>query len=61
MLLSPPASVKGLHSLFESALEEVPSIEIKLHSLQSGEDTSECSQANHACILPRESRPDRKT
>ena len=42
-------------------MEEVPSIEIKLHSLQSSEDTSEVlSGKYHACILPRESRPDRK-
>ena len=48
-------------AFFDSALEEVPSIEIKLHSLQSGEDTSEVlSGKYHACILPRESRPDRK-
>jgi LysR family hydrogen peroxide-inducible transcriptional activator len=52
---------RAFTAFFESALEEVPSIEIKLHSLQSGEDTSEVlSGKYHACILPRESRPDRK-
>ena len=61
-LLSPPASARGSSRLFrQRAGREVPSIEIKLHSLQSGEDTSEVlSGKYHACILPRESRPDRK-
>jgi DNA-binding transcriptional LysR family regulator len=46
---------------FEAALEEVPSIEIKLHSLHHSEDTSEVlSGRYHACILPREAKPDRK-
>lgn len=46
---------------FESALEDVPSIEIKLHSLQPSEGTSEVlSGKYHACILPRETKPDRK-
>jgi len=39
----------------------VPSIEIKMHSLGASEDTSEVlSGKYHACILPREPRPDRK-
>ncbi len=46
---------------FEAALEDAPSIEIKLHSLQSGDGTSEVlSGKYHACILPRETKPDRK-
>ena len=48
-------------AFFESILLEAPAIEIRLHSLQSGEDTSEIlSGKYHACILPRETRPDRK-
>jgi DNA-binding transcriptional LysR family regulator len=52
---------KEFTAFFESALAEMPSIEIKLHSLQSNEDTSEVlSGKYHACILPRETRPERK-
>lgn len=48
-------------AFFESILLAAPSIEIRLHSLQSGEDTSEIlSGKYHACILTRETRPDRK-
>lgn len=48
-------------AFLESALAEAPFVEIKLHSLKSSEDTSEClSGKYHACILPREPRPDRK-
>lgn len=59
--VAPTVGPKAFTTFFDSALEEVPSIEIKLHSLQSSEDTSEVlSGKYHACILPRESRPDRK-
>jgi len=45
----------------ESALAQLPSVEIKLHALLPGEDASELlSGKYHACILPREPRPDRK-
>ena len=48
-------------AFFKSALLEAPSIEIKLHALHAGGDTSEIlSGRYHACILPRETRPDRK-
>ena len=52
---------KGFTAFFESALAEAPSIKIKLHSLQPNEDTSEVlSGKYHACILPRETRAERK-
>ncbi|MBX9662767.1 LysR family transcriptional regulator [Novosphingobium sp.] len=48
-------------TFFESALAEAPSIEIRLHSLLANEDTSQVlSGKYHACILPRETRQDRK-
>lgn len=59
--VAPTISPKAFGTFFESALDKVPSIEIRLHSLQSGEDSSEVlSGKYHACILPREVRPDRK-
>jgi DNA-binding transcriptional LysR family regulator len=59
--VSPTVGPKGLTVFFESALAEAPSIEIRLHSLQSTEDTSGVlSGKYHACILPREARPERK-
>jgi len=52
---------KEFTAFFEMVLAEIPSIEIKLHSLQSNADTSEVlSGKYHACIMPRETRPERK-
>ena len=51
----------GLTAFLKSALLAAPSIEIRLHSLQASEDTSELlSGRYHACILPREERLERK-
>ena len=48
-------------AFFKSALLEAPSIEIKLHALQPNEDTSDIlSGKYHACIMPRETKPERK-
>jgi DNA-binding transcriptional LysR family regulator len=59
--VAPTVGPKAFSAFFESALAEVPSVEIKLHSLQSNEDASEVlSGKYHACILPRETRPDLK-
>lgn len=59
--VAPSVGPKQFAAFFERALAEIPSIEIKLHSLQSSEDTTEVlSGKYHACILPRETRPDRK-
>ena len=59
--VAPTVGPKEFTAFFESALAEMPSIEIKLHSLQSNEDTSEVlSGKYHACIMPRETRPERK-
>ena len=59
--VAPTVSPKAFATFFEGALDKVPSIEIRLHSLQSSEDSSEVlSGKYHACILPREIRPDRK-
>ncbi|NGN44682.1 LysR family transcriptional regulator [Mesorhizobium sp. CGMCC 1.15528] len=59
--VAPTVGPEAFTEFFESALEKVPSIEIRLHSLQSIEDTSEVlSGKYHACILPRETKPDRK-
>src|SRR5688572_28317716 len=59
--VAPTIGPKLFTAFFESALAEVPSIEIKLHALQSNENTSEVlSGKYHACILPRETRPERK-
>lgn len=42
-------------------MEQIPSVGIKIHALQSSEDTTEVlSGKYHACILPREPRPDPK-
>ncbi len=52
---------KQFTAFFQGALTEMPSIEIKLHLLKSDENTSEVlSGKYHACILPRETRPERK-
>ncbi len=59
--VAPSVGPRGFTAFFESALAEMPSIEFRLHSLRSNEDTSEVlSGKYHACILPRETRPDRK-
>ena len=42
-----------------SALEQIPSVEFKLHSLKSSEDVSGLMSGRyHACIFPQSSRPD---
>jgi LysR family hydrogen peroxide-inducible transcriptional activator len=59
--VAPTVGPKQFAAFFESVLAEMPSIEIKLHSLQSREGTTDVlSGKYHACILPRETRPDRK-
>ncbi len=59
--VAPTIGSQRFTAFFVAALAEAPSIEIKLHSLQSSEDTSEIlSGKYHACILPGEPRPDRK-
>lgn len=59
--VAPSVGPTAFAAFFESALAEMPSVDIKLHSLQSNEDTSEVlSGKYHACILPREKRPQRK-
>lgn len=59
--VAPTVGPKGFAAFFESAMTEAPSIEIRLHSLQTNEDTAEVlSGRYHACILPRETRPERK-
>lgn len=48
-------------AFFETALSELPSVEIRLHSLQANEDTLDVlSGKYHACILPREAKLERK-
>lgn len=48
-------------SFFLGALQQIPSIRIRIHALPSDEDTAEIlSGKYHACILPREPRPDPK-
>ena len=59
--IAPTVSPNAFTSLFLSALEQVPSVRIKIRALQSSEDTTEVlSGKYHACILPREPRPDPK-
>jgi DNA-binding transcriptional LysR family regulator len=59
--VAPTIGPQGLTAFFGSALLENPSIEIRLRLLQATEDTSEVlSGKYHACILPREVRPERK-
>jgi DNA-binding transcriptional LysR family regulator len=59
--VAPTVGPKEFTAFFESALASMPSIEIKLHSLQSNEDTSDVlSGKYHACILPSETRPEPK-
>ena len=59
--VAPSVGPEKFAAFFESVLVEAPSIEIRLHALPSDGDTSEIlSGRYHACILPREARPDRK-
>ena len=59
--VAPTVGPKTFTAFLESVLAEAPFVEIKLHSLQSSEDTSEIlSGKYHACILPRVPRLDRK-
>lgn len=59
--VAPTVGPHGFTAFFESALEELPSIEFRLHWLQLNEDTSEVlSGKYHACIMPRETKPERK-
>ena len=52
---------KILAGFFARVLAEAPLIEIRLHSLNPGETTSEIlSGKYHACVLARETRLDRK-
>lgn len=61
LAVAPTVGPKGFTAFFKRALVEAPSIEIRLHSLQASEDTSGVlSGKYHACILPREIRPERK-
>ncbi len=59
--VAPTVGPRKFAAFFKSALAEVPSVEIKLHSLQSNEDASEVlSGKYHACILPHVTRPQLK-
>ena len=59
--VAPTVGPKGFTAFIERARTDLPSIEFRLHALQSNEDTSEVlSGKYHACIMPRETRPDRK-
>lgn len=59
--VAPTVGPGAFTDFVSSALEHVPSVEIKLHSLLPGEDAAELlSGKYHVCILPREPRPDRK-
>src|SRR3546814_4749455 len=59
--IAPTVNPNAFTSFFLSALEQVPSVGIKIRALQSSEDTTEVlSGKYHACILPREPRPDPK-
>ncbi|HEX5575493.1 MAG TPA: LysR family transcriptional regulator [Gemmatimonadales bacterium] len=58
--VAPTVGPNAFTSFFLSALEQIPSVGIKIRALQSSEDTTEVlSGKYHACILPREPRPDR--
>lgn len=59
--VAPSIGPKEFAAFFDSALADALSIEIRLHSLLATEDTSEVLSGRfHACILPREVRPERK-
>src|SRR3546814_14731048 len=57
--IAPTVNPNAFTSFFLSALEQVPSVGIKVRALQPSEDAAEVlSGKYHACILPREPRPD---
>ena len=59
--VAPTIGPRTFATFFEGVLAEAPSVEIRLHALNSGETTSEIlSGKYHACILGREPRLDRK-
>ncbi len=59
--VAPTVGPNAFTSFFLSALDEIPTVRIKIHALQSNEDTADVlSGKYHACILPREPRPDPK-
>lgn len=59
--VAPTVGPNAFTSFFLRALEQIPSIRIRIHALQSNEDTAQVlSGKYHACILPREPRPDPK-
>ena len=59
--VAPSVGPNAFTLFFLRALEENPTVRIKIHALQSNEDTAEIlSGKYHACILPREPRPDAK-
>ncbi|MBQ8105528.1 MAG: LysR family transcriptional regulator [Afipia sp.] len=59
--VAPSVSPNAFTSFFQRALEENPTVWIKIHALQSNEYTAEIlSGKYHACILPREPKPDAK-
>jgi DNA-binding transcriptional LysR family regulator len=59
--VAPTIGANAFTAFFLSALDRVPSIEFKLHSLKSREDVAGVlSGRYHACIFPQHSRPDPK-
>lgn len=59
--VAPTVGPNAFTTFFLGALDQIPSVRIKIHALQSNEDTAEIlSGKYHACILPREPRPDPK-
>ncbi len=59
--VAPSVSPNAFTSFFLRAMEENPTVWIKIHALQPNEDTAEIlSGKYHACILPREPKPDVK-
>ena len=59
--VAPTVGANAFTAFFLSALDQVPSIEFKLHSLKSREDVAGVlSGRYHACIFPQHSRPDSK-
>jgi len=59
--VAPSVSPNAFTSFFLRAMEENPTVWIKIHALQPDEDTAEIlSGKYHACILPREPKLDVK-
>ncbi|MDY0885892.1 LysR family transcriptional regulator [Dongia soli] len=59
--VAPTVGPNAFTSFFLSALEQIPSVRIKIHALQHHEDTAEVlSGKYHACILSRELKSDPK-